>query len=1334
MGKRADYFYEFGSFRLDPAERLLLRAGKVVPLTPKVFDTLLALVENSGHLMEKDALMERVWPDSFVEEGSLTRNVSQLRKLLGEGAEEQAYIETLPKRGYRFVAEVTEVKNDEAELMVRRRTRMHIISTEEEDDSVETNAALPVEGVLQLPLSAEAALLELLESRPNNLPAQPTQLIGREATAAEALALLKRDETRLLTLTGPGGTGKTRLATYLATRLLESFADGVFFIDLAPVSDPQLVASTIAQTLGVKESATASIEESLKQSLRQRRMLLVLDNFEQVIEAAPLVWELLSSCFLLKALVTTRAALRVHGELEFPVLPLALPAPARPASIEELAGNPAVELFVQRARAAQPVFRLTAENARPVADICLRLEGLPLAIELAAARIKLLPPMQLLARLESRLKVLTGGAADDAPQRQQTMRAAIAWSYDLLSEGEQRLFRRLSIFVGGLNLDEAEAVCNATGDMALDIFNGMTTLLDNSLLRKIERGEHEPRFVMLETVREYGLERLSESGELEAMQQHHASFFLALAEEAQPELSGARQTEWLERLEQEHGNLRALMEWASEHDAGAMLRLARALWQFWFVRGHLTEGSALLKRAFSLSGDELSEVRAKALVGAGFLERLRGDLQAARAYFAEAQAIGRKLLDADVISSSLNGLGILAGAEGDYDAGRAFLEEGLRVSRESGNKRFVGLFLNNLGENARNRGDYERARNLYEEGLAIQRELGNKRIIAIGLGNLGRVAFQQGKHAVARSYYQESLMLNRELGDLHSIACLLDGFAGLALRAGRGARAACLLGAADSLREAVGSDMDRANRFFYESINADLRASLGEEAFAEAFAEGRALKLEQAVVHASESNDAGREPAPVEPAKAPLAPELAVKTIAVLPFRTIGAEEAGDYLGLGLTDALITQLGNTGQIVVRPTSAVRKFAGPDCDSVAAGRELNVDAVLEGSLQRTGTRLRLTVQMVSINDRTEMWAGKFDALMTDIFAVQDTIAEQVARALALKLSGAGRKLLTKRYTENIEAYRTYLKGRYFWNKRSIEGFRKAIEYFEQTIALDPTYALAFAGLADSYNLLPHWGALSAKTSYPRAKAAATRALEIDDELAEAHASLGYTRLYYGWDWPGAKESLGRAIELNPNYSLARQWHASCLSALGLFDEALKEMTLALELDPLSLNISESMGVLLYLARRYEEAIEQMRGTLEVAPHLAIVHCDIGYCYEQMGRADESLAQFQKAAEISVSNPRILSGLGHACAIFGQREKAAQIIDELNRMAARENVSPYSYALIYIGLGDKDRALDYLNQAYEERYPGLIFLKVDPEMDSLRTDPRFTDLMHRVGLRE
>lgn len=474
-------------------------------------------------------------------------------------------------------------------------------------------------------------------------------------------------------------------------------------------------------------------------------------------------------------------------------------------------------------------------------------------------------------------------------------------------------------------------------------------------------------------------------------------------------------------------------------------------------------------------------------------------------------------------------------------------------------------------------------------------------------------------------------------------------------------------------------------------------------------------------------------PAEATPHQAqPPANGFAVKSLAVLPFRALGTDDADDYLGFGLTDALITQLGNTGHLVVRPTSAVRKFVEQRPDAVAAGRELNVDAVLEGAVQRAGTRLRLTVQMVCVLDHVEMWAGKFDAEMADIFAMQDTIAEQVASSLALKLSSAAHKRLIKRYTENVEAYKEYLKGRYFWNKRTEENFRKAIEYFERTIELDPTYGLAYAGLADCYNVLPHWGAMTTKAACQSAKGAARRALEIDDELAEAHASLGYTQLFYDWDWHGAEISLQRALQLNPNYALAHQWSAGYLAATGRFDDAFAEMELAQQLDPLSLSISENMGVLFYLARRYEEAVAQMLSTLEVAPQQAIVHYDLGYCYEQLGRLDESIKHFEKAVELSGNNTRILSGLGHAYAVSGRRNKAAHILDELQRPSIKGNVSPYSIALIHIGLGEKDAALTLLEKACEERDGGLAFLKVDPEMDSLRTDPRFQAVLGRVGL--
>jgi predicted ATPase/transcriptional regulator with XRE-family HTH domain len=449
-------------------------------------------------------------------------------------------------------------------------------------------------------LDGAAPSLNSLDTRSNNLPAQPTRLIGREIEVACVCDLLRHPDRRLITLTGPGGIGKTRLALQVAGELLDEFAHGVWFVNLAPIGDPALVIATIAQALGIKKNGVQLIAESLKAYLREKQLLLLLDNFEQVVEAAVQVADLLAAAPGLKVLVTSRAALHLSGEHELMVPPLALPERQSNMDVARLTQYEAVRLFIERARAVRADFAVTNENAPAVAEICHRLDGLPLAIELAAARVKLFPLQPLLARLSSRLTFLTGGARD-LPARQQTIRALIDWSYELLDGAEKALFARLGVFVGGSTLEAAEVVCNVDDNLLLKVADGVASLLDKSLLRQVEAGNSEQRFTMLETIREYALERLAANGEEETIRQQHAAYFLALAQAAEPMLSSARRPMWLEQLETEHDNFRAVLSWsrARSDDSRYELRLTAALWWFWYFRGHASEGHRWLEDALA---------------------------------------------------------------------------------------------------------------------------------------------------------------------------------------------------------------------------------------------------------------------------------------------------------------------------------------------------------------------------------------------------------------------------------------------------------------------------------------------------------------------------------------------------------------------------------------------------------------------------------------------------------------------------------------------------------------------------------------------------------------
>jgi predicted ATPase/class 3 adenylate cyclase/DNA-binding CsgD family transcriptional regulator len=637
-------------------------------------------------------------------------------------------------------------------------------------------------------LQASFPPLHTLESFPNNLPVQPTPFLGREHEVAAIGDLLRREDVRLVTLTGPGGTGKTRLALQVAAGLSGLFASGVFFVNLAPISDPALVVPTIAETLAIREGSGQALLSRLTEELQLRQLLLLLDNFEHVVSAAEQVAAVLTACPQLKVLVTSREVLHVRAEHEFPVPPLAVPDPDHLPDLATLSHQVAVALFLQQAQMVKPDFQLTDTNARAVAELCARLDGLPLAIELAAARMKLFSPQALLTRLLSRLSVLKS-ASRDVPARQQTLRNTIAWSYHLLDEEEQWLFRRLSVFVGGCTLEAAEAVCTGSDDEAGRILAGIASLVDKSLLQRMEQhvGE-EPRFVMLETIRAYALERLASHGETEAARSAHAAYFLALAEDTEEDIAGPQQVVLLERLEQEHDNLRAVMQWSTSHagERKAMaLRLGGALYAFWYVRAHFSEGRDFLEHALLLRGDVAAPVWAKALYAAAQLHEDLGSHDRAEDYCEQSLVFYRELGDTRGIATCLHVLADIAWNQGNLPVARTLGEESLTLFRALGDSRWVAYLLYHLGSLAVEQGEYARGRDLLTEGLTITRERGDTWMIATSLFTLARVSWLSGGDlAEAHTALDESFALFQEVGDKENIANCLTLWGMLALGEG----------------------------------------------------------------------------------------------------------------------------------------------------------------------------------------------------------------------------------------------------------------------------------------------------------------------------------------------------------------------------------------------------------------------------------------------------------------------------------------------------------------------------------------------------------------------
>ncbi len=680
-----------------------------------------------------------------------------------------------------------------------------------------------------------------------NLPLELSSFVGRGREISEVAALL--GEHRLLTLTGPGGSGKTRLALAMASGLTGRFEDGIWWVDLATISDPALVTQAVARTLNVREEPGLSLTETLARDLASAEMLLVLDNCEHLVDAcARLAHGLLGACPGLRILTTSREALAVDGEMIWLVHPLSWPKRSD-FTAGELEGFESVRLFVERACYRLPNFTLDSRNASSVAEICRRLEGMPLAIELAAARIGTLSAAQISERLGRSLKLLSGRERG-VPERQLTLRATLDWSFDLLDEKERWLFGRLSVFAGGCTLDAAEAVGAGEGHDRNEVLDLLSSLIEKSLILTGEQ-DGEIRYRLLETVRQYAREKLEESDEAEQARGRHAGHYLALAEEAGPELKGRRQVVWLTRLEREHANLRAAMRWLlQEGEIATAVRLSWALWLFWWYHGHQGEGRRYAEEILGSSDLLPDDSLAKAIYVRAAVSYGLEDLDLTMRLCEESAALFRRTGDRSGLAVTLGVQGITALQQGDVERAKAIFEEGLELFRELGDKWGIVSTLAHLGIIPFSMGDHAQAVRYFEEALALSQDIGGRIPAAyISLYNLALIAQSEGDHGRARELYIEGLKLAVEVGDRANVAYCLEGLAGLIGRHGEPERAARLYGASEAALEAVGAPLyvHAQDRALYESEIEALRSRLGEAAWKAAWNEGRTISSEQAI-------------------------------------------------------------------------------------------------------------------------------------------------------------------------------------------------------------------------------------------------------------------------------------------------------------------------------------------------------------------------------------------------------------------------------------------------------------------------------------------------------
>ena len=818
--------YTFEEFQLDANHLMLYRDGKEVPLPPKAVKTLAVLVQNAGEIVKKQDLMNVIWNDSIVEESNLSHYLHVLRKTLGLRSDGTAFIETLKRRGYRFTPSVTVVQAsrascgsfaiDEGELP---EISNHFHDGRETDFDENSRGRVPA-----------------------------NQIVGREKEIERVVSIISSAGVRLLNLTGIGGVGKTTLAREAVLRAEARFSDGAIFIELAAITDRDGLTSAVLTALGVREVSGRPVFELLLDRLNGKEILLVFDNCEQIMGVAEFVSDLLSKTAV-SILMTSRVLIHVKTEHEFVVPPLDMSktdtSNALNSSQIEAGSCEAVRLFSVRAREARPHFELARENVELVNELCSRLGGLPLAIELAAARVKIMSLEGIRERLNRQLELLSNGR-HDLPARQQTMRSTIEWSYSLLNDAERALFRQLSIFSGGFSLDAGAAV-NDLSTNDTNYLDLMTSLTDKNLICANEQPNGEVRFRMLEVVREYAGECLNKKGESDDTRHRHANYFLRLTESAEPGLQAAQSAEWLNRLEVENDNIRTAMAWLLVNDYGSAQKMAASIWRFWWVHGHIREGCEQLELALEKSKVVDKTVHLKLLAGAAALNRLSGNSALSQEYARMGLDLAEESGDRKFKALALHQLGFHALDDNDFETAKQLFQEGLESAAIGGDKQVLALLLNGLGEISRSQHDYEGAQEYYERALELNREVGDRVRQTTSLVNLGATSLLRLDVARAGRFYREGLEISSKMVDMNGTIYCLEGLAGSHLASEDPTRAAMIFGAAEAAREMHNLYIEPADRIPYELSIARVRESIKENQFNELFSKGKNMTLERAV-------------------------------------------------------------------------------------------------------------------------------------------------------------------------------------------------------------------------------------------------------------------------------------------------------------------------------------------------------------------------------------------------------------------------------------------------------------------------------------------------------